>query len=71
MIGVHFMSTCKLYIYIYFFLADGLNIKLTSFADRDMFCRFAAIGAGHEIQYSIQPTSSENEEIDEGDDEPV
>ena len=31
-----------------------------------MFCRFAAIGIGHEIQYPMQPTSSDNE-MDEGD----
>ena len=64
MIGVHFMLTCKLF----FFLTDGLglNTKPTSFASQDMFCRFAAIGVGHEIQYPMQPTSSDNE-MDEGD----
>ena len=29
-----------------------------------MFYRFAAIGVGHEIQYLMQPTSSEIDEID-------
>ena len=36
-----------------------------------MFCRFAAIGIGHEIQYLMQPTSSEIDEIDSDEsDEP-
>ena len=39
----------NMYVIFYFFLADGLNIKSSRFADRDMFCRFAAIGIGHKI----------------------
>ncbi|KIM61801.1 hypothetical protein SCLCIDRAFT_25468 [Scleroderma citrinum Foug A] len=45
---------------------DWCSFYVNIFADRDMFCHFAAIGVGHEIQYPMQPTSSDNE-MDEGD----
>ncbi|KIM59042.1 hypothetical protein SCLCIDRAFT_27620 [Scleroderma citrinum Foug A] len=45
---------------------DWCSFYVNIFASRDMFCRFAAIGVGHEIQYPMQPTSSNNE-MDEGD----
>ena len=37
-----------------------------SFADRDMYCCFAAIGVGHEIQYPMRQAASS---IDEGEGE--
>lgn len=39
-------------------------MKLSSFADRDMFCRFAGIGVGHEIQYPYKPASDNNADED-------
>ena len=77
MTGVHFMSICTFFLLLHCILSN-----ISSFVDRDMFCRFAGIGVGHGTQYRIpsmdEITSNDNtsedatlpmaESEDEGDD---
>ncbi|KAI6119509.1 hypothetical protein EV401DRAFT_1861510, partial [Pisolithus croceorrhizus] len=48
---------------------DWCAFYVNVFADRDMFCRFAGIGVGHEIQYPVRTTPDLNDESGEGDEE--
>jgi hypothetical protein len=40
-----------------------------SFADRDMFARFAHIGVGHQIQYILPNTTEDENFVGDNDDE--
>ena len=54
MIGQHIMLTCEYILY------SKPLIHLTlfpSFADRDMFARYAGIGVGHDVQYNLQSSN--------------
>lgn len=46
---------------------DWCSFYVNIFADRDMFCRFAAIGVGHEVQYPMQMNSGAHDGGDELD----
>ncbi|KIK77358.1 hypothetical protein PAXRUDRAFT_28820, partial [Paxillus rubicundulus Ve08.2h10] len=45
---------------------SSFYVNINSFTDRHMFCHFAGLGIGHEIQYPMQPGSGAG-----GDDEEV